>query len=340
MLPRSKQAMTEDHGAPTLLARSELLAPGAILAVVIAVWALSGAGYFWPVWVAVGLAFPVGWAAAARWAGRQPAGDSAAVGVGAVGVVTVALMTVIWLITGAGYFWPVWTTLGFAILTGLAWLLRLPARRQLEARVGELTRTRTGVLDVQASELRRIERDLHDGAQARLVALSIHLGRAEARLADNPETAALVRQAREEATAAIGELRDLARGIAPPVLADRGLEAAVRSLADRSPSEVVVEARLARRLPPVVETAAYFVVAESLTNAAKHAAGAQVQVTLAESVDELIIEVTDYGPGGADAGGGGLTGLRQRVEALDGRLEVTSPPEVGTMIEAVLPCGW
>jgi len=325
-----------------LVESSELAAPGVILAAVTVVWALSGSGYFWPIWVALGLAFPLGWFVAVRWARRQPAGDRVVAGVGAVGAVTSVLLVVIWLITGDGYFWPVWNMLGYAALTGLAWLLGRFGfgRRSLEVRVDELTRTRSGALDVQASELRRIERDLHDGAQARLVALSMQLGRAEERLIDQPETAALVRQARHEATAAIGELRDLARGIAPPVLADRGLEAAVRSLADRSGSDVVVEAALVRRPPPVVETAAYFVIAESLTNAAKHATGAEVRVTLTESADELIIEVIDFGPGGAIAGGNGLTGLRQRVEALDGRLEIISSPDVGTMVEAVLPCGW
>ena len=182
---------------------------------------------------------------------------------------------------------------------------------------------------MQASELRRIERDLHDGAQARLVALSMQLGRAEERLADRPETAALVRRAREEATAAIAELRDLARGIAPPVLADRGLEAAVRSLADRSTATVEVTADLAQRLPPAVETAAYFVVAEALTNIVKHAPQARARVALQQDGSMLVVEVADDGQGGADPSGGGLTGLEQRVEALDGRLEVHSMPGDG-----------
>ena len=138
-----------------------------------------------------------------------------------------------------------------------------------------LTRTRQGALDVQAAELRRIERDLHDGAQARLVALSMRLGRAEERLADQPELAALVREAREDAGAAIGELRDLARGIAPPILADRGLTAAIEALARRSAIGVTIDADPDRRPLPVVETAAYFVVAEALTNVAKHAGGAR-----------------------------------------------------------------
>ncbi|MGO9959351.1 MAG: sensor histidine kinase [Solirubrobacteraceae bacterium] len=336
--------MTEHRSGPPLLRRSELYLPGLILAVAMIVWALTGVGYFWPSWVLVGLAFVLGLTAAARWASRRSTGGSRLMaGVGAVGVVTSPILVLIWLITGAGYFWPAWSMLGYAIVMGLIWIIRRPARRSLEVRVDELTRTRRGVLDVQASELRRIERDLHDGAQARLVALSMQLGRAEERLAAkgvDGSDLALLRQARLEATAAIAELRDLARGIAPPILADRGLEAAVRSLADRSGSEVAVEAELARRPPPAVETAAYFVVAESLTNATKHATGSQARVTLTETVDDLIVEVIDYGPGGASAGGSGLTGLRQRVEALDGRLEIISPAGVGTMIEAVLPCGW
>jgi signal transduction histidine kinase len=211
----------------------------------------------------------------------------------------------------------------------------------LSARVDQLSRTRRGALDVQASELRRIERDLHDGAQVRLVALSMKLGRAEERYRHHDAaTAALLREAREDATAAIRELRELARGIAPPVLTDRGLLAAVQSLAHRSGIEVSVSGNLERRPRPAVETAAYFVVAESLTNAVKHAPGAAVEVRLDERGGDLLVEITDFGPGGADPSGGGLTGLRQRVEALDGALHVTSPAGVGTQVEAVLPCMW
>jgi len=215
-----------------------------------------------------------------------------------------------------------------------------PQERQLAARVDELTRTRAGALDVQAAELRRIERDLHDGAQARLVALSMQLGRAEERLDDRPEVAELVRQAREEAGAAIGELRDLARGIAPPVLADRGLAAAVEALGRRAQIPVTVNASILRRPLPVVETAAYFVVAEALTNAAKHAGGAAATVDLADHGDRLVVEVRDEGPGGADATGTGLMGLRHRVAALDGTLSVSSTAESGTTVRAELPCGW
>jgi signal transduction histidine kinase len=234
----------------------------------------------------------------------------------------------------------VFVLLGLGVTLAVHRMAASPDRDELEVRVDQLTRTRSGALDVQAAELRRIERDLHDGAQARLVALSLPLGRAEERLSDSPEAAELVRRARREAGAAIAELRDLARGIAPPVLADRGLVAAVASLADRSPSHVELEADLPGRPPPVVETAAYFVVAEALTNAAKHAPGAAVKIAVNERDGALVVAVADDGPGAADAGGNGLTGLRQRAEALDGSLRVTGTAGGGTTIEAVLPCGW
>jgi signal transduction histidine kinase len=241
---------------------------------------------------------------------------------------------------------PVWPLSLAAAILGLGlgadlltWIANQPRAKALAERIEDLSRTRSGVLDVQAIELRRIERDLHDGAQVRLVALSLKLGRAEDFYRDDPKTATLLREAREDATAAIRELRELARGIAPPVLANRGLDAAVRSLAQRSGVEVIVSSALTRRSPPAVERAAYFVVAESLANVAKHAAGAHVQINLDEPGRDLLVEITDFGPGGAEPTGGGLTGLRQRVEALDGVLNVTSPPGVGTQIEAIMPCG-
>jgi signal transduction histidine kinase len=245
--------------------------------------------------------------------------------------------------TGIRPAWPLWWAVAIlAFVLGvdlLRWVASQPGAKVLAERVDELSRTRSGVLDVQATELRRIERDLHDGAQVRLVALSMKLGRAEDRYREDPTTAALLREAREDATAAIRELRELARGIAPPVLVNRGLDAAVRSLAQRSGVEVIVSSRLNRRPPPAVERAAYFVVAESLTNAAKHAPGARVEISLDASGHDLLVEITDFGAGGADPAGGGLTGLRQRVEALDGHLRVTSPAGVGTQVEAVMPCG-
>ncbi len=304
------------------------------------IWAATGDSYFWPMWVWFGLAIPIALRFAIVSAWRRPPGRRRRLAVhGALASVVSIMLLAIWAMAGAGFFWPVFPLLVFGALFATHLTLGKLSPPDLTNRVDELTRTRRGALDVQAAELRRIERDLHDGAQARLVAVTMQLGRAEERLVDQPETAALVRRAREEASAAIGELRDLARGIAPPVLADRGLPAAVQALADRTGEAVSVSSDLAGRLPPVLETAAYFVVAESLTNAAKHAPGAAVHVSLSELGSLLKVEVRDDGPGGADPNGGGLTGLRQRVEALDGTLQVISPPGRGTTIRALLPCG-
>ncbi len=310
-----------------------------------AIWAGSGFGYFWPAWVVSAIAVPLALHLVVHRAQHAPAerGRSVRVHAEVIGVI-VGYLTCVWAFAGGGPFWPFWPALGLSIPLSIHALVvyrdRLnPAReRELTERVDELTRTRRGALDVQAAELRRIERDLHDGAQARLVSLSMLVGRAEDQLADRPEVAALVRRAREEAGAAIGELRDLARGIAPPVLADRGLSAAVQALGVRAPMPVTVEVPDERRPPPVVETAAYFVVAESLTNVAKHAGGAPARVVVSRDRQHLVVEISDEGPGGANPQGGGLTGLRHRVEAIDGTLRVDSPAGGPTTIRAELPC--
>lgn len=217
-------------------------------------------------------------------------------------------------------------------------LLRPPRGEELAERVDVLTTTRAGAVDAQAAELQRIERDLHDGAQARLVALAMSLGMAEAKLDSDPEQArALLAEARGEARTALAELRDLARGIHPPILSDRGLEAAVTALAARSPLAVTIEAAIDRRAPAAVEAAAYFVVAEALANATKHSGAQAVRVRMALADDSLTVEVADDGRGGADPDGSGLVGLRRRVEALDGVLAVVSPPGGGTTLRAELP---
>jgi signal transduction histidine kinase len=307
---------------------------------VTALWALTG-GAFWPIWVWYGLAIPLALHGALRLAGRARRGRWRGVAIhGALTGWVTATLIATWAMAGSDEFWPRIPALCLALLLGLhAVIVALrPDDSALTERVDELTRTRRGALDVQAHELRRIERDLHDGAQARLVALTMQLGRAEARLEEHPEAADLVRQARGEASAAIAELRDLARGIAPPVLADRGLPAAVEALGARAPIRTTVEATVSRRPPPVVETAAYFVVAEALTNAAKHAGnGARARVRLHDGDGRLVVEVADDGHGGANAGGSGLTGLRHRVEALDGTLAVASTDEHGTVIRAEMP---
>ncbi|WP_051160483.1 sensor histidine kinase [Patulibacter americanus] len=316
--------------------------------VVTVVWVLTGSAEFWAGWAWLGLVALLAVHVLVRYAVRAPAGGRRdyRVALGALAIVA-AIQPVVWLLGGQGPFWPAWPLLAIAAiaatLAAIVHRRRLPwvrAQAALEARVDVLTRTRSGALDVQAQQLRRIERDLHDGAQVRLVALAMRLGRAEARLDDagDPVTRDLVRGAREEATAAIAELRDLARGIAPPVLADRGLAAAAEALGRRSGSPVTVSARLDDRPAPVVESAAYFVVAEALANAAKHVPGAPVSVALTTAEHRLIVEVLDEGGGGADASGSGLTGLRHRVEALDGTLVVRDVPATGTLVRAELPC--
>jgi signal transduction histidine kinase len=195
-------------------------------------------------------------------------------------------------------------------------------------------------VDQQEAELRRIERDLHDGAQARLVALGMSIGMAEQKMKDDPDGAReLLEEARAGAGQALKELRDLARGIHPPVLADRGLEAAVTALADASPLRVTVHAGIGSRPAAPVESAAYFVVAETLANAGKHSRARRVDIRMARDEDMLTVEVADDGVGGADPTGGGLSGLRRRIEALDGTLRVASPPGGPTLIRAEMPCG-
>ncbi len=211
----------------------------------------------------------------------------------------------------------------------------------LAARVERLTETRAGAVDAAATELQRIERDLHDGAQARLVALAMDLGMAEERFDRDPESARqLVGEARLEAKRALAELRDLARGMRPSLLEERGLGPSIVALAGRSPVPATATVDVPRKPPVAVENAAWFVVSEALTNAAQHsqAERAAVWVTLRNA--HLHVEVVDDGRGGADPGGSGLKGLAQRVEALDGSLEIHSPTGGPTVVRALLPCGW
>jgi signal transduction histidine kinase len=234
-----------------------------------------------------------------------------------------------------------WAVRGMALAHGaVAAALLGPSQNQLQARVEALQASRDRAVDSAEAERRRIERDLHDGAQQRLVALAMDLGMARAKLETDPAAAtALVGEAHEEAKRALAELRDLARGIHPAVLADRGLDAASSALAARSPVPVGVDVETGR-LPGPVESTAYFVVAEALANAAKHARAAEIGVRISRHRDLLIVEVIDDGAGGADpARGTGLRGLADRVAAVDGRLAITSPPGGPTVIRAELPCG-
>jgi signal transduction histidine kinase len=206
--------------------------------------------------------------------------------------------------------------------------------RALRERVAVLRDARQRIIAAADEERRRIERDLHDGAQQRMVALATMLSLAEARFKTDPERAAeLVSRARAEAELAVKELRDLARGIHPAVLSDLGLAAALDALAARAPVPVQVSGVPSAPLPAAVEAAAYFVTAEALTNVAKYARASECSVCLTLEDSRLRVEVRDDGVGGADPStGSGLLGLRDRVEALDGRLEVDSPPGAGTTV--------
>ncbi|GAA1605286.1 sensor histidine kinase [Actinoplanes couchii] len=225
-----------------------------------------------------------------------------------------------------------------------AWITRLflaPTRAaELRLRVSQLTTTRADTVDAQAAELRRIERDLHDGAQARLVSLGMTIGLAEELVGADPATARkLLAEARETSSAALVELRQLVRGIHPPVLAERGLEGAVRALAMALPIPVTVTAALPGRLDTPVESAAYFVIAEALANATRHSGAGAVSVDLRHTGDMLLAGVTDDGRGGADpAGGTGLRGIERRLAAFDGTMSVSSPPGGPTVVTVELPC--
>jgi signal transduction histidine kinase len=211
---------------------------------------------------------------------------------------------------------------------------------ELAERVRVLTETRRDAVDTSAAELRRIERDLHDGAQARLVAMGMDLGTVETLLDKDPAQAKrLLAQARRNSAEALEELRDLVRGIHPPVLAERGLGDAVRALALRLPVATEVDAALPGRADPPVESAAYFAVSEVLTNAVKHSGGDRIWVDLHHTDGSLRIAVTDNGRGGAVIGtGSGLAGVERRLGTFDGVLAVSSPAGGPTMVTVEIPC--
>ncbi|HEX7095528.1 MAG TPA: histidine kinase, partial [Acidimicrobiales bacterium] len=318
------------HTTPRALRHTALLihltASGGVVALLTLIWALTTRSYFWPFWPALPLAMALAihWLVTALldrpelWR-RRGMTFALAIHVGVSLVIELALIAS-WLATGAGYFWPAWPFLGLAIAVGVHWAVVIAAR------IEHLETARTTTVALQDDELRRIERDLHDGAQARLVALGISLGLAEQKFDTDPAAArALVTEARSGVGEALREMRDLVRGIRPPVLADRGLEAAIAALADRSPIPVDVVANVRTRPADPVETAAYFVVAEALTNAAKHAGASRIDVRIDRVASMLVVQVIDDGCGGADPTGAGLLGLRRRIESLDGTFAVTSP---------------
>ena len=216
-------------------------------------------------------------------------------------------------------------------------------RSRLTRRIAVLTESRAGALEVQAAELRRIERDLHDGAQARLVSLSMVLGLLDFKLHEVPaDTRQLVAHARDEVGEALRDLRDLVRGVYPPILADRGLTGGIESLAEHAGSGlrgITVTVDVADRLAVALESAVYFVVAEALTNVVKHSGADRAEVAVSSDGHRVRLDILDDGRGGADERAGtGLAGLRRRVAAFDGELSLSSPVGGPTVLHVELPC--
>jgi signal transduction histidine kinase len=309
-------------------------------------WML-GDGATWRdlLWVTVNIL--VGWILAAA--------SAIAVGVGTVAFLVPALTKVVPPPAFPGNTKPVIAVLGLAIIvTGVAvapWLLRAygllahsmlapPENTELTLRVRQLSQTRTEALDTGAAEIRRIERDLHDGAQARLVAMGMTLDAAGQIIDTNPVAArALLIEAREASVKALAELRDLVRGIHPPVLADRGLADAIRALALDSPMRIDLASDADGRPPAPVESAAYFAVCELLANVSKHAEARQTWIDIRHTEGMLRIGVTDNGHGGADpARGSGLRGIERRLAPFDGVLAISSPPGGPTSVTMEVPC--
>jgi len=225
-------------------------------------------------------------------------------------------------------------------------LLGASTTEELEQKAERLQASRARGVDAAEAERRRIERDLHDGAQQRLVAVAMGLGRAKNKMDADPDAAkALIDEAHADAKLAVSELRDLARGIYPAVLGDRGLDAALSSLAAKCPIPVEVNVRIDPRPPAAVESTAYFIVGECLTNIAKHSGAAEAKVNAwreeRPTGDLVVVEITDDGHGGATMRpGGGLSGLADRAATIDGVMTVVSPIGGPTVIRADLPCAW
>jgi signal transduction histidine kinase len=212
---------------------------------------------------------------------------------------------------------------------------------QLSPRVTALEQTRAGVIDAADAERRRIERDLHDGAQQRLTSLALNLGMARSTLRDDasPESRRAIEEAHDEAKQALAELRSFVRGLHPAVLDERGLDAALSGIVARSPVPTSLHVLLAQRPPRTLEAVAYFVVSEALTNIAKHSGATAASVRVTSDSRRLVVEVSDNGHGGASQGAGsGLSGLSSRVAAVDGTLVVSSPPGGPTVLRAEMPC--
>ena len=273
-----------------------------------------------------GVASSAGLMVASILSGKGTTGDRIAVAVLAAAVVIGAS----WLARGAAL-------LDLAMARAL---LQPPPAEALARRVESLSASRAGAVDAADAERRRIERDLHDGAQQRLVSLAMNLGMTRAAVRDaDPEVRQAIAAAHDEAKQALAELRDFIRGLHPAVLDELGVDAALSGIAARSPVPVRLAVALRDRPPAAIEAVAYFVVSEALTNVARHAAATRAEVVLRQEPDGLFLSVTDDGHGGADPlRGTGLRGLQQRVESVDGTLSIASPTGGPTSIVVLLPC--
>jgi signal transduction histidine kinase len=273
------------------------------------------------------------------WNGQLPDGDADLFGARIDGAAELGAIGVAGLV--GLLLWPWVVNAAAAVDAGLVRSLLGATRRSLEQRVEHLEVSRATTVASATDDRRRLERDLHDGVQPQLVNLAMQIGLAKERMADDPERARqLLDDAHLQAKQAIGTVRDLARGVYPAILADRGLDAALSALAAKSPVPVHIDVRMATRPPIEVEAAAYFIVAEALTNVAKHAGARHAWVLVEQPVAGAPVHllVTDDGVGGADPDrGSGLRGLRDRVAALDGRFALSSPPGGPTHLDAVLP---
>ncbi|MEU0285199.1 sensor histidine kinase [Streptomyces sp. NPDC052492] len=283
-----------------------------------------GSGGFWPgLWQ--GVKDPVGWRTFLFMLIRLPWG----------------ILTFVVALTGLFVLWPVLAFVVRALADVDRALVRglLSPSDELERRIAELESDRGVVVDAAAADLRRIERDLHDGAQARLVNLAMGLGLAKEKLLEDPDAAAsMVEEAHGEVKLALQELRDLARGIHPAVLTDRGLDAALSSVASRCTVPVRVTVDLAERPAPAIEGIAYFTVSELLQNVSKHSRARSAAVEVWRSEDRLFLQVSDDGRGGASLDGGtGMRGLADRLGAVDGLFVVDSPEGGPTTVTAELP---
>ncbi|MFF0744588.1 sensor histidine kinase [Streptomyces sp. NPDC004111] len=315
-------------GGARLIGRSERARARALLGVRVEepspLRAAQAQDGFFP-WLWTALKDPVGWRSVLYSVIRLPWG------VLTFGLTLVSLL-LLWPVLG--YVTRGLTNVDRAMVRGL-----LPPSGELERRIAELESDRGVVVDTAAADLRRIERDLHDGAQARLVALAMGLGLAKEKLLDDPETAAqMVGEAHGEVKLALQELRDLARGIHPAVLTDRGLDAALSAIASRCTVPVTVTAELGERPAEAIEGIAYFTVSELLQNVSKHSGARTASVDVWRSGDRLLIQVRDDGRGGAKLDGGtGMSGLAERLGAVDGLFTVDSPVGAGTTVTAELP---